>query len=498
MATKNGGKGKVCASAARSRGFFVRNVARRRPGSREELGAWVENRLGVVVPDRAVCAGHNSPMDYLWHAFGGDFTPVERTGGDCVVWANRGGGKTRLAAIATLLDCWFKADCQVRILGGSLEQSSRVYAEFAEFVREGFEKGLVGRMNKGGCQFVNGSAVRILPQSDRGVRGVHVHKLRCDEVELFDPGVWAAAQFCTHSKGGIAAAVEAASTLHEPAGLMQRVLDRARGAGTPVFRWCLWETIERCVDRSCSRCALDAYCQGKAKQSRGYIRIDDAIAQMRRSSRADFESEALCLRPSRRSAVFEEFDPEVHVAVTPYDANLPTYRAIDFGFVNPFVCLWIQVDREGAVRVIDEYVRRKATVAVHAEEIRRRTPTGANVAGTFCDPSGAGRNDITGTSPVQELAEMGIPTRHRASAILDGIARIRAFVRSGDGRIRLRINPRCERLIEAMQCYHFPEAGRGATSETPEKDGVHDHPIDALRYFFVNWGREGKEKIRGY
>jgi hypothetical protein len=416
-----------------------------------------------------------------------------------VVWANRGGGKTRLAAIATLLDCWFKPDCQVRILGGSLEQSSRVYAEFAEFVRKGFETGLQGRMASAGCRFVNGSAVRILPQSDRGVRGVHVHKLRCDEVELFEPGVWAAAQFCTQSTAGIAAAVEAASTLHEPAGLMQRVLDRARAAGTPAFRWCLWETIEACVDRSCSRCPLDAYCQGKARQSRGYIRIDDAIGQMRRSSRADFESEVLCLRPSRRSAVFEEFDPGVHVGPTGYDAGLPLYRAIDFGFVNPFVCLWIQVDREGVVRVIDEYVRRKATIAVHAEQIRRRTPCGVErVAGTYCDPAGAGRNDITGTSPVQELAAMGIPTRHRSSGILDGIARIRAHIRSADGRVRLRIDPRCEGLIAAMQCYHFPEATKAGASELPAKDGVHDHPIDALRYFFVNWGRSGREQTRSY
>ena len=140
----------------------------------------------------------------------------------------------------------------------------------------------------------------------------------------------------------------------------------------------------------------------------------------------------------------------------------------------------------------------KATVAMHAEEIRRRTPGAAQVAGTFCDPAGAGRNDITGTSPVQELAELGIPTRHRASAILDGIARIRAHIRSADGRVRLRIDPRCERLITAMQCYHYPEAGKAGTSELPAKDGVHDHPIDALRYFFVNWGRSGKEQVRGY
>ena len=47
------------------------------------------------------------------------------------------------------------------------------------------------------------------------------------------------------------------------------------------------------------------------------------------------------------------------------------------------------------------------------------------------------------------------------------------------------IDPKCGKLIEAMQCYHYPDSG----GELPEKDGVHDHPIDALRYFFVNYRR---------
>ena len=48
-----------------------------------------------------------------------------------------------------------------------------------------------------------------------------------------------------------------------------------------------------------------------------------------------------------------------------YDNNhqfretLPTRHSArhDFGFANPFVCLWIQVDENGLVRVVDEYVR---------------------------------------------------------------------------------------------------------------------------------------------
>jgi hypothetical protein len=37
-----------------------------------------------------------------------------------------------------------------------------------------------------------------------------------------------------------------------------------------------------------------------------------------------------------------------------------------------------------------------------------------------------------------------------------------------------------------------------AGGELPLKDGLHDHPIDALRYFFVNYQRPNKTASRRY
>ena len=280
---------------------------------------------------------------------------------------------------------------------------------------------------------------------------------------------------------------------------MQEEVTAAGKCNTPIFKWCMWEVIERCEGRSCSQCPLDGYCQGKAKNANGYLAVDDCITKMRRASRAGFESEMLCMRPSTDRLVFAEFDPAIHVRQIDYDANLPIYRTIDFGFVNPFVCLWIQVDAEGEVRVIDEYVRRRATVDTHGEELKRRTPCRQEqVAATFCDPAGAGVNDVTGTSPVTQLREMGIRTRFRRSGILAGIELIRRAIRSGDGTTHLLISPRCVRLIEAMECYHYADTPNAANSEIPNKDGVYDHPIDALRYFFVNYKTKYKTTCRRY
>ena len=461
----------------------------RRPTTREHLREYVSEFLGVHVPDVRMCEDHATPMDYLWHAFNADFA-ADASNGDAVVWANRSGGKTHLAAVATLLDCVFKPHCAVRILGGSAQQSAGMYEYLAGFVHRGFEQSLDGPFQKERCRFLNGASVEIMTQSSRNVRGRHIHKLRCDEVELFDEQVLSAAQFITQSTDGLTAAMEMASTMHRPYGLMQKIIAKARENNTPTFKWCMFEVIEQCTDRSCSRCELDGYCRGKAKRASGYLKIDDCITQLKRSSRATFESEMLCIRPTLDNAVFGDFDETLHVATLDYDPNLPLYRTIDFGFVNPFVCLWIQVDRDGVIRVIDEYVRRRATVDANARVVKKRTPCAEErVAATFCDPAGAAHGDVAGTSAIKELNSHGIHVRYRKSGILEGVELIRKALRSGDGTIGMLISPRCVRLIEAMRCYHYSDSAKSNPSELPEKDGVYDHPIDALRYFAINQNR---------
>jgi hypothetical protein len=479
-------------------GKVYASLRRVRPMTKKDLKNYVKVFLGIDIPDKRICSEHNSPMEYLWHCFASDFLQPRKVNADAVVWANRGGGKTELAAIATLLDCVFKPNCQVRILGGSGEQSTRMYEYLVNFLHKGFDEFLAGAALKDRCRFVNNSAVEVLTQSVTSVRGQHVQKLRCDEVELFDEDVFAAAKFTTHSTDNLTAAMEVISTMHRPYGLMQKLVTSAQETAVPVFKWCLWEVIEKCTDRSCSRCRLSQDCQGRAKQASGYLRIDDCVTQMSRASRAGWESEMLCKRPNVENVVFDEFNPAIHVKPVDYDPNLMLYRTLDFGFVNPFVCLWIQIDGD-VIRVIDEYIRSRATIGIHAEQLKARTPCKEEqVAATFCDPAGAAANDVTGTSAVRELRSFGMPVKYKRSGILEGIELIRRAVRAGDGTSRLVISPKCARLIEAMQCYHYPNSVASAAAELPVKDGVYDHPIDALRYFFVNYDRCSKTVSRRY
>ncbi|MCE5186243.1 MAG: hypothetical protein LLF76_08980 [Planctomycetaceae bacterium] len=480
-----------------------------RPQTQEELVNYVYEFFGFAAPSVPVCDHHAAPLAYLWHAYRCDLFQEHKNprtqehknadanhgqdahaaNADCIVWANRGGGKTQLAAAATLLEGLFKPGCRTRVLAGSLDQSCRLYEYLCELVDKGFDDFIDGKMLKTACQFINRTTVQVLPQSMRAVRGRHVHKLRCDEIELFDEEVFNAAKYITHSADGKLAAMELLSTMHRPYGLMQKVVDAALETGTPVFRWCLWETIEPCTpDRSCSRCALDNYCAGKARKSDGYLRIDDCIAQMRRSSKAGFESEMLCLRPSLENAVFTDFDPAIHVSKLTLNPMLPLYRAIDFGIRNPFVCLWIQVDGEECFRVVDEYWALGKRTAENAAAVKARTPGGEDrVTATFCDPAGKSRQETSGSSSVEELRKAGIHVRSKHSHVLDGLELIRSVLRDGDGQSRIVIDPRCKLLIKSLQGYHYADTTSKAASELPVKDGVHDHAIDALRYFFMNY-----------
>jgi len=78
-------------------------LRRSRPRTRRDLKNYVRVFLGINIPDKRICPEHNRPMDYLWHSFSTDFAAERPANADAVVWANRAGGKTELAAVATLL-----------------------------------------------------------------------------------------------------------------------------------------------------------------------------------------------------------------------------------------------------------------------------------------------------------------------------------------------------------------------------------------------------------
>lgn len=536
------------------------------PADADALHAWIARELGVNVPRSALIPGHDAPFDYLVHVMfegeGSTRCPHARTasrgggpdgacaggesaagaasagsaGGaaaaaasgarDCIVWANRGGGKTFLGAVATVLDLVFKPEIEVRILGGSLEQSKRMHGHLRRLLeRPGLAWMVSGRLTERRVRLRNGSSAEVLAQSHTSVRGTRVQRLRCDEVELFDPEVWEAAQLATRSKdcGGILVrgSVECLSTMHLPHGLMFRLVRESRGgeSGSPpdgeaaavggarrrrVFRWGVVDVLGACgdehlcerpgADGTSARCALWDECRGRAKTrgegSAGHVSVADALAMKARVSQATWQTEMLCRRPRRTDAVLPEFSAATHVV-----ADVPEHRAgwrwvggMDFGFRAPAVVLWGAADPEGVLRIVDERVVAEATLGEHVRAIMEAPWPRLEWIGV--DPAGSARNEQTGSSAIGVLKAAGLSVKQRRLALADGLGLVRARLRPASGPPRLFVHARCARLIESLERYHYAPDGR-----EPEKDG-HDHAVDALRYLVQNLDRPHRT-VRG-
>jgi len=535
------------------------------PQNPDELHAWIRAHLGITLVRTPLLVGSDAPFDYLVYTFfegaflgpRGSF-PRAAVPRDLALWANRGGGKTFMGAIATLLDLVFKPGLEVRIVAGSLEQAGRMHEHLRRFFQRPALAALIDKkMTDKRIRLNTGSRVEILAQSQSAVRGTRVQKLRCDEVDLFDRGVWEAAQLTTLSLrlpgpwgDWVRGSVEALSTMQHPMGLMWEVVGGARRpvdlrelmarrheSGAPpdpasisapptgptappaprvLFRWGVVDVLEPCEPaRPCAKCNLFDECQGRAKVDpavgAGHIPIDDAVAMKERVPLTVWESEMLCLRPRRDDAVLPEFDESLHVYDAPLlaepDAQATLIAGMDFGFRAPTVILWARIDDDGVVRVEREHVVQGVTLARHIEQLggsidpaaaTTRAAAAPTVAPRWIgvDPAGGNRHEQTGRSNILALREAGLVVRARRSGLQEGLVLIRARLRPASGTApRLYIHRRCHHLIESMQRYRYPE-DNPATIE-PRKDGF-DHAVDALRYMILNLDRPHRATLTTY
>ena len=180
------------------------------------------------------------------------------------------------------------------------------------------------------------------------------------------------------------------------------------------------------------------------------------------------------------------------------------YRAMDIGYENPTVCLWIAFDPSREVCIIyDEYYETHQTVEQTAEYLVRRDASGevqnayvphfdyvdTQYEWTVIERSAAGARAT--------LASHGIVTvglKGRAD-ISRGLELVRRYLRiRDDGTPSLLVSSACRNTIKEFLLYSYPDNG---TSEVPKKE--HDHAMDAIRYFVtLFWRGPAKELVALY
>lgn len=506
-----------------------------RPFRPELLHKYLRAFLGFSIPRQRICHEHDTPFDYLCRKFydraGEAWTEEERNRwsplGDVIVWACRGGLKTLLAGILSHLDCKFTPGNAVRLLGGSLDQSEKAYRYFVGAVEKLSAHELESEPSKRETRFKNGSTVEILTQSTKSVRGVHVPKVRCDEIEEFDDDVWRAVQFTTSSWEGIRSSFEALSTAHNPYGRMIDLVDHAEQKKLRVLKWCLWEVIERCEGnprrpgyRDCAACeqvvsqdennrphTFREICGGKAKLVKEKrfpcVLIEDAQKIFRRSLFEQFEAEMLCRRPRQGGGRFyKEYDDRypggIHVIDDQYKPDWPTYESYDGGYHHPRASVYQVNPATDQLIKIDEWAPENLGTSDFVEGLYywRKGQGYREPEMRVCDPAAS---DL-----IAEFRK-GVPSKGIEGAEVSpanndrrgGQAEVRRRLRVNDrvGAPMFLVCQRCRIGRREMRELYYPET---KPDRPPAEDHVKiaDHGPDTDRYMVMALATKCEPRVR--
>ncbi len=167
--------------------------------------------------------------------------------------------------------------------------------------------------------------------------------------------------------------------------------------------------------------------------------------------------------------VYKEFDREIHVIEPfPIPPGWRKVRGIDFGYTNPFVCLFIAIDSDENIYIYDEHYERGRLTEDHYQEIIKRP---GPFYATYCDPSER--------QMIEDLRARGLNLTPANNDLRAGIEAVREGLKVGqDGKPSLFVFKNCRMTIFEFEQYRYPE--HNPDSEHPEKRN--DHAMDALRY----------------
>jgi hypothetical protein len=141
-------------------------------------------------------------------------------------------------------------------------------------------------------------------------------------------------------------------------------------------------------------------------------------------------------------AVYKTFSRDTHV-IKPFTipGDWTRYRAIDWGFNNPFVCLWLARDPDRRWYVYAEHYQARETLAYHAERIKQISAR-EKYRVTWADHDAQER---------YEFEKLGISSMPAKKDIHLGIEAVQAALKvQDDGKPRLFIFKNCLNTIREM------------------------------------------------
>lgn len=196
----------------------------------------------------------------------------------------------------------------------------------------------------------------------------------------------------------------------------------------------------------------------------------------------------------RVGRVLQEWDDDIHIRDLKFEPAWPLYMAIDFGYTNPWVLLWIQVDPFNNVYVIRERRWTMTDSDVIADDI---LTTGAEQhmvkVTSACYPDPAEPDDIDILR-----RRLKVPMRTNTGGLIkDRIKLIRGHMKEQnthlpeghpDRQPRMFVDRNCTQLIwEIRQGWRWPEHQSEVRNDSENPLDKDNHGPEALSRFFKGY-----------
>lgn len=175
--------------------------------------------------------------------------------------------------------------------------------------------------------------------------------------------------------------------------------------------------------------------------------------------------------------VYDEFDENIHV-IDPFYIREEwiRYRGIDFGYRNPFACIWVAVDDDDRMYIYDCHYAVQKIVDEHAEIIKEKSGDETYEA-TVCDWEAEQRANL-------ESKGIAVTPAVNRKHIRDGIDKVKARLKvdeTGKPALFIVKVPSTQPVIDEFYAYVEKDKrdNRNQDEDPLDKD---NHALGALRY----------------
>ncbi len=263
---------------------------------------------------------------------------------------------------------------------------------------------------------------------------------------------------------------------------------------TPKGRdWVFKKFVER------TRSGFELF-RAKAFENRHLLTaVPDFYEQLRSNySDAFFQQEVLGeYLTADDNRVYASFERAANTQPTALDPGLPLRWALDFN-VDPMCSIVAQLQGEEVI-VLDEIVLHRVSTTDACERFFERF--GKHAAGVLIYGDATGKRlQTAGTTDFEMIRQFFLKKRIRPfqlrvpdsnPSVRDRIELVNSKLRSADGAVHLRVDARCERLIEDLETVSYKE---GTCEIDKTKDKQLTHLSDALGYMLWEEYRSHKPR----